>query len=138
MAGGNRAHRGELARSGGRPLKSKHRRSRPIAAAPLAFLIVVATAEARPVPEPVRDQVFRASVELGIGVLNELQGSSIDVKVTGRYTRCPRPKVGLYACALLVRTETDGEGSACRAVVAASRSRWAWKAFECPVTWRPA
>ena len=104
---------------------------------PLVSLVLVAAAEARPVPEPVRDQVFRASFLLGVGALNDLQGGSVDVEVTGRYTRCPRPRVGVYTCTLVVRAETDGEVSDCRAVVAASRRRWTWKAFGCPATWRP-
>ena len=115
----------------------KRRLLRPIAVTPLALLALVAATEARPVPKPVRDQVFRASFQLGVGALNELQGSSVDVEVSGRYSRCPRPRVGLYACTLLVRAETDGEASDCRAIVAASRKRWTWKAFGCPATWRP-
>lgn len=102
-----------------------------------AFFVLVAVGEARPVPEPVRDQVFRASVQLGIGALNDVQGTSVEVKVTGRYTRCPRPSHGLYACPLAVRTRVDGHASACRVVVHASRKRWGWKAFACPASWRP-
>jgi hypothetical protein len=108
-----------------------------IAVASLVLQASAAVSQARPVPEPVRDQVFRASFALGIEALNDLDGSSVDVDVTGRYTRCPRPRVGLYACTLLVRTEIDGEASECRTVVAASRGRWTWKAFGCPATWRP-
>jgi hypothetical protein len=102
----------------------------------LAFLTLAGRGEARPVPEPVRDQVFQASVELGVGVLNQVEGAFVDVEVTDRYTRCPRPKRGLYACPLTVRTMSDGEAARCRAVVAASRKGWRWHAFECPAAWR--
>jgi hypothetical protein len=108
-----------------------------IAVASLTSLASAAVSQARPVPEPVRDQVFRASFELGIEALNDLDGSSVDVEVSGRYTRCPRPRVGLYACTLLVRAEIDGEVSDCRTVVAANRNRWTWKEFGCPTSWRP-
>ncbi len=119
----------------GRARKAERRFDWPMLVVGLAFWILAATAEARPVPEPVRDQVFRASVQVGVGALNEVPGTSVDVKVAGRYTRCPRPKRGLYACTLTVRTLADGQASACSVVVAASRKRWAWKAFGCPTTW---
>jgi hypothetical protein len=117
--------------------RSRRRFGRPLAVAPLAFFALTATGEARPVPEPVREQVFRASVQLGVGALDEVQGASVEVAVTGRYTRCPRPRRGLYACSLTVRTRIDGDASACRVLVHASRRRWGLKASGCPPSWRP-
>jgi len=77
--------------------------------------------DARETPAPVRDQVHRATLELGLEILGTDDVRNVSVLISGRASRCPRPEPGRYECHLQLRYRLDGLRHGCPFTAHASR-----------------
>lgn len=87
----------------------------------LALTGFPAGAQARETPDPVRDRVHQATLQLGLGILGAAEAGTAAVVISGRSSRCPRPEPGRYECHLRLRYRLDESRLGCPFTAIASR-----------------